>query len=236
MTRLAALVLVLVLGLTTPAVALTTYYIAPNSTTAHTGAAAAPWTSLDSSAWSTINTKLATDDVTVYFTARKAASDTNETTTSGIALDRTDTGTHRLTLDGMSQYNTNDAAPSWVAYSGSARFQITSRYPVNSDNFSSPYPNRDYITIRGFRIIATDGQIAALQGMNNLIFEYNHGSSQAGTTTGPGVSTGLPNVGAATFPSHIIIRYNTIHDTRGECIYIGGSNPDPPGSRSPRHN
>src|SRR2546425_9210281 len=62
-------------GLTTPAVALTTYYVAPNSTTAHTGAAATPWTDI-AQGWSTINTTLATDDVTVYFTARKAASDT----------------------------------------------------------------------------------------------------------------------------------------------------------------
>jgi hypothetical protein len=233
MTRLAALVLVLVLGFATPAVALTIYYVAPNSTTAHTGGPAAPWASLDLSAWSTINTKLATDDVTVYFTARKAASDTNETTTAPLSLVRTDMSTHRLTLDGMSQYNTSNSSPSWVPYNGTSRFQIASTYPVSSENFSPPFPPRNYITIRGFRIIAIDGQIAALQGMSNLIFELNEGSTNPGATVGPGVITGLTSLGDTRFPSHIIIRNNNIHDTQGECIYIGGSTPDPPGSGSP---
>ena len=232
MTRLAALALVLVLGLTTPAVALTTYYVAPNSTTAHTGAAATPWTDI-AQGWSTINTTLATDDVTVYFTARKAASDTNETTTSGIALLRTDTSTHRLTLDGMSQYSTSNSAPSWLPYSGASRFQITASLPVSSENFSSPFPMRNYITIRGYVLISTGGQIAALEGMGNLIFELNDASATSAATNGAAVFTGISGTGATNWGSHIIIRNNTIHDTQGECIYIGGSTPDPPGTGAP---
>src|SRR5437016_8158230 len=235
MTQFAALVLVLVLGLTTPAVALTTYYVDPNWGGTQSGSASQPWNDVNGlSKWNTINASLANDDVTVYFSARNAGSDTNVATTTGIGLDRTDTGTHRLTLDGMSKYNTSEVTPSWVTYSGPSRFQVTTSYPMGSDNFNSPYPNRDYITIRGFRLIATDGQIAALQGMNHLIFELNEGSTQNIPGTGPGVITGVPVSGVGlTGPSHIIIRNNNIHDSRGECLYIDGSTPDPPGSGSP---
>ena len=54
-----------VLGLlASPASALTTYYVDPSWTGSQTGAAATPWTSLAASgAWSTVNTRLATDDV-----------------------------------------------------------------------------------------------------------------------------------------------------------------------------
>ena len=155
MTRLGALVLVLVLGLATPAGALTTYYVAPNSTTSHTGAAATPWTDLNS-AWGTINATLATDDVTVYFTARKATSDVNEMQAFGIDLNRTDGSTHRLTLDGMSFYNTSNSSPSWVAYSGASRFQVNSASgaAISSNNFGSgAQPQRNFITFRGFKVM-----------------------------------------------------------------------------------
>ena len=89
---------------------------------------------------------------------------------------------------------------------------------------------RNYITIRGYVLISTGGQIAALEGMGNLIFELNDASATSAATNGAAVFTGISGTGATNWGSHIIIRNNTIHDTQGECIYIGGSTPDPPGT------
>jgi hypothetical protein len=218
-----------------PAVALTTYYVDPNWSGLNTGAATAPWTSL-ASGWGTINTTLATDDVTVYFSARLAGSDTNVTNGVPLSLDRTDLGTHRLTLDGMSQYNTSEVTPSWSAYSGASRHQITGSLPVNSNNANGPggpWPDRNYITVQGFKLISTGGQCANLEGVHNFIFQNNDASTAVGVTGGPCVFSGVPyasNAGAhgGTWPTHLQIVNNTIHDTFGECMYIGGATPDPP--------
>jgi hypothetical protein len=213
----------------------TTFYIDPDfAGTARSGTAQRPWHSLaDTGAWRTISARLAAGPVTVYFSARKASADTNQTSLIGLSIDRIDPSTNRLTLDGMSQYNTNPSAPAWSPYAGSSRFQITSNTVVDSDNTSSPYPDRNYVTIRGFKLVSTTGHIF-MGGMNYLTFELNDYSSALGAVGGPGVSTGVPsvrNTGAhgGTWSSHIIIRNNTIHDTFGECIYIGGATPDPPG-------
>jgi hypothetical protein len=200
------------------------------------GSAARPWQYLgDSGAWTAINGALAAGPVTVYFSARDAGSDTNQASTVGLTIDRTDGSTNRLTLDGMSRYNTNDASPSWAAYSGRSRHQITSSAVVESDNESSPYPDRNYVTIRGFAFISTGRGHAQMVGMNYLIFELNDYQALPSASGGPGVITGVPfarenGVHRGTWSSHIIIRGNTIHDEVGECIYIGASTPDPPGS------
>src|SRR5438309_810862 len=101
--------LALLLAASSPAWCLTTFYVDPDWGGTQTGAASTPWGSLTGSAWTAINAALASNDVTVYFTARAKASDANFVSTTGIAINRTDMSTHRLTLDGMSQWNSNAA-------------------------------------------------------------------------------------------------------------------------------
>jgi len=96
------------IAITAPAQATTLYYVDPDWGGSATGAASTPWTYITSAAWTTINTTLASDDVTVYFSARAASSDTNQPATTSISINRTDLSSHRVTFDGMSFYNNND--------------------------------------------------------------------------------------------------------------------------------
>jgi hypothetical protein len=50
-------------------VSATDYYVDPDVSSGGDGSQANPWTSLGSSQWNTINNALASDDVTVYFSA-----------------------------------------------------------------------------------------------------------------------------------------------------------------------
>src|SRR5262249_30841726 len=54
-----------------PPPASSVHYVDPDFTGTPNGTGAAPWRYLDASAWSTINTELATGDVTVFFSARE---------------------------------------------------------------------------------------------------------------------------------------------------------------------
>ena len=58
--------------------AATTFYVDSDWTGMPNGTASQPWKSLSSDAWSGINSALATGDVTVYFSAREASSDTDD--------------------------------------------------------------------------------------------------------------------------------------------------------------
>src|SRR5215471_8149043 len=84
------LVIIALLLAAAPAGALTTYYVDPDWGGSQTGAALTPWTSLTYSAWATINTALASDDVTVYFSASNASSNTNQASTTPLNVARTD--------------------------------------------------------------------------------------------------------------------------------------------------
>src|SRR5712691_11129861 len=61
-----------------PAWALAEYYLDPDYTGTHDGTQSQPFSTLDGSAWSTINAALTTDKVTLYCSARKAGADTNQ--------------------------------------------------------------------------------------------------------------------------------------------------------------
>src|SRR5439155_6498500 len=95
-----------------------------------TGAAATPGQALieadpsSSGRWGTMNSALAAGPVIIYFSARNAGTDSAEEIAGSIRVRRTDMSTNRLTLDGMSRYNTNDANPSWVDYAGANRMRI----------------------------------------------------------------------------------------------------------------
>lgn len=204
----------------------TAFYVDPDWSGSATGAAATPWTHLSAAAWTTINATLAGDDVVVYFSARQAGSATDQTTTTAIDIDRTDGSTHRLTLDGMSQYNTDDAAPSWQPAGGTNKFQVTARYPMSTGQGQL----RDYVTIRGFRVIAGDdgvgGQIINYWGGSHVIIEHNDLSHHPNAGHGAGLQFGYAHHqggGGNGGCTDITIRFNTVHDTFGECIYVGGS-------------
>src|SRR5437763_3385895 len=82
----------LILGASLPCFAQTNYYVDPDYTGgARNGNASNPWHSLSDTVtnfpWTVINTALASGPVNVYFSARKAASDTNQTSSASINLD-----------------------------------------------------------------------------------------------------------------------------------------------------
>lgn len=113
------------------------FYIEPDfAGSIQDGSAAHPWTGLDPypnhPAWTAINNALATSDVTVYFSARNAGSDTNQISYEGVNLARTNTSGNRLIVDGMSKCNTNDTSPAWADYSGSSKTEIRYGYAIAS--------------------------------------------------------------------------------------------------------
>lgn len=215
------------------AVAETVFYVDPNWGGQANGSASTPWRSLDSSAWGTINAALASDSVTVYFSARVASSDTDQTTTTPLQILRTNTSSRRLTLDGMSQYNTSDTVPSWLPYSGSSRFRITvagsGQAAVTTSNFGTT-TSRNYVTLRGFRIIGgTQGAVIA--NASHWIIELNDISNSGTDASGVAlqmycsaslVGNEMPDAAIGTFGTDVIIRNNTVHDSSQEAIYIGG--------------
>lgn len=204
------------------------YYVDPDWSGTSSGAPSAPWTSLASAEWATINAALETGDVTVFFSAREAGADVDESTTVALAVLRSSGSPYRLTLDGSSQYNANDTSPSWSSNTGNSRFRITAPIPV-----SSGFGARSYVTVRGFRLIATQGQIVFWWGGSGVTIEDNDGSSSKTNTYGPGIYYGYTNSEGTACPSvsekdscvafsDLIIRGNYVHDTFGEGIYIGG--------------
>jgi hypothetical protein len=221
---------------TIPLQAATLFYVDPDYTQEpRDGSAAHPWQSLaDAGAltapWKIINDRLAADAVTVFFSARNAPSDTDQTSKVGIELKRIDGSSNRLTLDGMSKWNLNDLTPTWSNYTGASRFRIVTSYPVNSGNYRSPWQERHHITVRGFKLVATNGQIAALLGVKDLVFELNDCSHSGVPRLGPGVIIGHPSDGSPNYPEHVIVRNNVIHETFGEAIYVSGSTGGPPGA------
>ena len=97
------------------AASLTEFYVdADFAGSIRDGRAATPGSSLGGSSspsWASINSALEAGDVTIYFSARQAGSDTNETATWELYLCRTSPSSHRLTLDGISRYHANDLHP-----------------------------------------------------------------------------------------------------------------------------
>jgi len=192
------------------------------------GVADAPWTHLDRPAWRAINEELAVRDVTVYFSAREAAEDTDERTTRSVQILRTDTSAHRLALDGMSLYNANDEAPVWQANTGKRKLHITAPYPINSATRSV---KRSYVTVRGFKTLSgakgRGGQGVAYWGGDHVVIEHCEVTHHPNVAHGPGIifnyawnADGSPRNGGCTGLS---IRHNIVHGVYGEGIYVGGS-------------
>jgi hypothetical protein len=194
-------------------VADTTHYLDPDWGGTESGTEAQPWASLN---WTTINSDLASGNVTVYFSA-------DDSQATNITFSRTDTGPYRLTLDGISYYNTNDVTPSWAAGNGTDRYTVTANYPITTGS-----TRRNRITLNGFKVVSTQGQIIYWVGGDGLVITNNDLSHDSGATGGPGVyieyckNASYEQMGC----NGITIQGNTIYDTYGEGIYIGGCRND----------
>lgn len=202
------------------------FYVDPDWSGSPNGTAQAPFRWLDQSAWDAINAALAGDSVRVYFSARQADRDVNQSSDRALAILRADLGQNSLTLDGKSKYNANDSNPSWLDYNGSSRFEISAQYPVSTANNSSPYPARNRWTLSGFSIIAVEGQPLYLGNASYVVVEDCEFAASASVSHGPGVSVASPG---GRFGSHIVLRNNYIHHTFGEGIYVGGFYGEAPG-------
>jgi hypothetical protein len=92
----------------------TNFYVDPDWTGRKSGTQAHPFAVLNKSAWHRINAALAKDDVTIYFPALKADGVTQQSRAWFVQCRRTDYGSHRLTLDGYSFYDSSETTPNWL--------------------------------------------------------------------------------------------------------------------------
>jgi hypothetical protein len=226
----------------------TAFYVDPAYTGAtQTGAPTTPWTSLlegdaDFSAkWNAINGALATNDVIIYFSARQAASDTSEQfvpphgttlfinrgcrggTASCTSGDTT--VPHRLTLDGMSLYNTNDAAPNWAPNTGTHKFKIDCSNGCGSMSIGWGDDNqRDYVTIRGFEVTGAAARIRWGGNYSYLEYMWVHDVTNLGAEV-------QFNAAVSDYPAcidlgkdhDITVRNNLIERGVDEGLYIAGT-------------
>ena len=203
----------------------TLFYVDPDVAAAGNGSEASPWRSLDAAAWAAINNQLTDSDVMVYFSAREADVRAHQTTVDNIQLNRTNPSAHRLTLDGQSKYNANDTTPVWRDNHGFEQYEITHRSPITTNN-GATFDRRDYITVRGFRCIATTNQPIFLKAFSHGIVEDCYMTSAPGTTIGPGLILTLDSTSVAAITAslseHVLIKQNRIIDCYGEGIYISG--------------
>ena len=199
------------------------FYIDPTFLgTSKNGSASNPWTYISSNEWQTINNALASSDVKLYFSSRLAGIDVAESYGNNLAINRTDISNHRLILDGMSLYNTNDSNPSWVAYSGNSRMKILGKHSLGIGS----YKRTDNLTLRGFEVFGPEARVSV--GGSNTIFEYLyiHDITIIGPAFGLKYATepeGSCTVTAGSY-SNVIVRNNRIENTYGEAMYISGTN------------
>jgi hypothetical protein len=205
------------------------FYVDPTYTGAvRNGQAATPWKSLgdiiNNTPWTVVNAALATQDVTIYFSARNATTNTDDYSGAIIDVNRRVSSTHVLTFNGRSLYNTSDTAPAaWAANTGSSRSRVDSFDSQNTNHLK-----RSNVTIDGFRIVKmTGGKGVSICGDNWTV--VNSDISHSGATQGPLVllvpTSDSVRGGSGTYcppMSKITISNNIIHDSIGELVYLGG--------------
>jgi hypothetical protein len=227
MTRLSRLCLLLVLLLLPQhAFALTTYYLDPDvAGGTHVGTQANPFQTFTAGTWTTINTALASGDVTVYCSARAASSDTDQAYTGNITIySKTPNPTGTLTIDGGSFYNSDDATPNWVAYSGTSRCAVTGQ--INSQDGAALTKYNNWI-LNKMKLIATAAKGLSICG-DNVIIQNSDISSAVSNTGTPlilivPVSDAIHEGSSAPCPAMLAptLQDNVIHDSAGELIYGG---------------
>ncbi len=205
---------------------MTELYLDPDYSGTHAGTASQPFSTLDAGAWTIINAALATADVTLYASARNAASDTNQLWPVTVDItQKTAAPSFTLTFDGKSKYNTNDSTPSWLAYSGTSRCQVIA---FNSENAAHVKYNK--VTIDGFTIIQPGGSKGVAIAGDDWFLQNCDISHSNTASDGPLVLL-VPTCDAAHEGSNsytpacarITIQNNIIHDSFGESIYLGGA-------------
>ncbi len=212
-----------------PASSQRAFYVDPDCAGEGDGTASRPWRALVSSPtgpeWSAINRALAKGPVIVYFSAREAREEISEETTAEVNVLRTDKSTHRLTLDGMSRYNTDDTHPSWRDYAGRCKLRIKilrGALSIGCHGNEPQYPMH-YVTVRGFEATGSSGRVVF--GGNHTVVEhmYIHDITAVGANLmlhGSVESDGRETFGRLT---DITIRNNRIERGEGEGIYIAGN-------------
>ncbi|KPJ51845.1 MAG: hypothetical protein AMS16_07310 [Planctomycetes bacterium DG_58] len=202
------------------------FYVDPDWQGERSGSAGSPWTRVDPRAWREIDRALAGSDVVVYFSARDADADRNQLSKQSITILRTDPSTHRVTLDGMSKYNADDASPKWLDNRGGTRHEIHHHYPVGAFRGQK----RNYVTIRGFKTVAgygRGGQGVVYWGGDHVVIEHCEVTKSKDVKHGPGIIFGYAWNADGTAKNggcvDLVIRNNVVHHTFGEGIYIGGS-------------
>ena len=180
----------------------------------------------DAGAWTAVNSALASGDVTVYFSARTAASDANNVYGAGVAVtSRSDTSANILTFNGRSFYNTDNDSPSWSAQTGTGRSQVLNFISQNAGH--TKYSN---IVIDGFYVEAlASGKAISICGDNWIVQNCDISHTVVGSSgplvmlvpTSDAVHEGTADYCVAS--SNIQFIGNTFHDSYGECLYLGGA-------------
>ena len=183
----------------------------------------------------------------MYFSARRAGSDTHQTydtAGNGVALSidltkKTANTAATLTLDGKSFWNSNDSSPAWLAYTGTNMCLVND---IQSQDCA--HVKHSNITIHGFKIVCNLAtKCLTICGDNFTVqnCDISHGPNGS---SGPGLYVIGTADGAhegsgcwAPICTNILIRSNIVHDTYGEAIYLGGggSSPGTAGSGYPSH-
>ena len=157
-----------------------------DGSTSGDGSAASPWSEIP---WPTVDALLATDDVVVHF----APGSYDE-----VQVLRTDSGPHRLVLDGGDR---------------------SARAVVAGVTTTEEAVKRSRITVRGFEIADSVSQGVYWEAGDEVILEdlviHDNGTSPA-LFFDYASRSGMRS-------SDLAIRNNHIYDIKGECIYVGGS-------------
>ena len=212
-------------GMASPVGAVTLYYLDPDWGGTQSGTQAQPFASFSAGNWTTINTALASGDVTVYLSARDAGSDVDDQLAANISIDgnKTANPTGTLTLDGVSFYNTNDGTPSWAAYSGTSKARVLGVLSRNS-----AHTKYSKVTLNGLHILQTTvNKAVSICGdtwiIQNSEIEHTAGSEDPMILLVP--TSDSAHEGSADYcvaMSGITIQNNVLHDSNGEMIYMGG--------------
>jgi len=90
----------------------TTFYVNPDVAPGGDGSASSPWQVID---WPAVDRALAAGDTHVLFSSLEQDGTSAEVWPARLDVLRTDTGPHRVVLDGIRVYNVDDTAPRWLA-------------------------------------------------------------------------------------------------------------------------
>mgnify|MGYP003393937435 CR=1 FL=1 len=216
--------------------AMTTFYVDPTYTGgSNDGSAAHPWLVLGSNAaqpgWVAINAGLVNDDVTVFFSARTVGQDVPEVQTTELRVFRTDSSTHRLTLNGMAKWNTCDTLGAWLDYQGLSQFKIAKSSVYNDLGWVDSDGRKDYITLTGFEVTGVGARTTF--GGSHLVIE--HLNIHDVTFIGPTVHTHpcmtLPPACVSEGDmTDVIFQDNTITNGYGEGLYLNCNYQPGPGA------